>query len=116
MCVGLLAMDPLQANPFKMDTTPVAVISNPSNGLKLDIPQQQSNSRQTPQPQAPPPPSAASESFNSPATTTTPLSIRPPRFPSEDTTLDYAYDNRALTPSPRPEGSRPSQMKGETSF
>lgn len=43
-------------------------------------------------------------------TTTTSLSRR---HPSEDTTLDYAYDNPAMTPSPEAAQLRP---KRESSF
>ncbi|XP_015606614.1 protein grindelwald isoform X1 [Cephus cinctus] len=46
----------------------------------------------------------------SPNTTSTPLSRR---HPSEDTTLDYAYDNPAMTPSP--EAAQP-RTKRESSF
>lgn len=45
-----------------------------------------------------------------PNTTSTPLSRR---HPSEDTTLDYAYDNPAMTPSP--EAVQP-RTKRESSF
>jgi len=42
-----------------------------------------------------------------PATTSTPLSMRP-RYPKEDPTLEYgAYDNPALTPSPVFENNQP---------
>lgn len=46
-----------------------------------------------------PPPAPESEQGcpQSAMTTTTPLSTR---HPSEDNTLEYAYDNPALTPSP----------------
>ncbi|XP_046397898.1 protein grindelwald [Ischnura elegans] len=109
----------------KSDKVGGTVTANPNaNCLKLDlsaaaqasqVQQPQGNSRQTPQPQAPTPTEKAAPSSTpttaggrsdrtdaySPTTTTTPLSTRPPRYPTEDTTLDYAYDNRALTPSPR---------------
>lgn len=45
-----------------------------------------------------------------PNTTTTSLSRR---HPSEDTTLDYAYDNPAMTPSPE---SVQLRTKRESSF
>ncbi|XP_012252810.2 protein grindelwald [Athalia rosae] len=45
-----------------------------------------------------------------PNTTSTPLSRR---HPSEDTTLDYAYDNPAMTPSPE---SQQPRTKRESSF
>ncbi|XP_071451911.1 protein grindelwald [Hetaerina americana] len=121
----------------------------PAHGLKLDmtaagggVAASSGNGRQTPQPQAPPPPerppagtpttaggkSEVTGAYSPTTTASTPLSTRPPRYPSEDTTLDYAYDNRALTPSPRLEGGphpptpfhRPQTMGGvkggETTF
>ncbi|XP_044017758.1 protein grindelwald isoform X1 [Aphidius gifuensis] len=58
--------------------------------------------------------SSSSQETNSsngtPNTTSTPLSKR---HPSEDTTLDYAYDNPAMTPSPETVQSR---SKRESSF
>ncbi|XP_063988060.1 protein grindelwald [Diachasmimorpha longicaudata] len=47
---------------------------------------------------------------STPNTTSTPLSRR---HPSEDTTLDYAYDNPAMTPSPE---TAPAKVKKESSF
>ncbi|XP_015116181.1 protein grindelwald [Diachasma alloeum] len=47
---------------------------------------------------------------STPNTTSTPLSRR---HPSEDTTLDYAYDNPAMTPSPE---TAPAKTKKESSF
>ncbi|XP_015175411.1 PREDICTED: protein grindelwald isoform X2 [Polistes dominula] len=51
-----------------------------------------------------------SNSNSTPNTTSTPLSRR---HPSEDTTLDYAYDNPAMTPSPEAAQLR---TKRESSF
>ncbi|XP_011307162.1 uncharacterized protein grnd [Fopius arisanus] len=47
---------------------------------------------------------------STPNTTSTPLSRR---HPSEDTTLDYAYDNPAMTPSPE---TATAKSKKESSF
>lgn len=55
-------------------------------------------------------PQETNSSGGTPNTTSTPLSKR---HPSEDTTLDYAYDNPAMTPSPETVQTR---SKRESSF
>lgn len=55
----------------------------------------------------PPPSTTTAPPPVTPATTSTPLSVRP-RYPKEDPTLEYgAYDNPALTPSPVFENNQP---------
>lgn len=74
---------------------------NKHNGLKLSMPTISatiSSSQET------------TNSNGTPNTTSTPLSRR---HPSEDTTLDYAYDNPAMTPSPEAAQLR---TKRESSF
>lgn len=53
----------------------------------------------------------SSNGNSTPNTTSTPISRR---FPSEDTTLDFAYDNPAMTPSP--ETIAQAKSKRESSF
>jgi len=73
------------------------------NGLKLAMPtisaavEQESKSN-------------VNSNGTTPETTSTPLSRR---YPSEDTTLDFAYDNPAMTPSPEAAQLR---TKRESSF
>lgn len=55
-------------------------------------------------------PSVSTNGNSTPNTTSTPLSRR---HPTEDKTLDYAYDNPAMTPSP--ESAQP-RTKRESSF
>lgn len=68
--------------------------ANKQNGLKLTIPSisatVETESKSTEN-------SNSTGNSTSPNTTSTPLSRR---HASEDTTLDYAYDNPAMTPSP----------------
>lgn len=72
-----------------------------SAGLKLSMPTISASVSQAP---------SASNDESTPNTTSTPLSRR---HPSEDATLDYAYDNPAMTPSP--EAPQP-RTKRESSF
>jgi len=80
-----------------------ATIVVKENGLKLAMPtisaavEQESKSN-------------ANSNGTTPETTSTPLSRR---YPSEDTTLDFAYDNPAMTPSPEAAQLR---TKRESSF
>ncbi|KAK5645990.1 hypothetical protein RI129_004454 [Pyrocoelia pectoralis] len=50
-------------------------------------------------------PSTATHSEHSPATCTTSISRRP----AEDSALDYAYDNRAMSSSPSPNNTKPHE-------
>ncbi|XP_067005856.1 uncharacterized protein [Anabrus simplex] len=81
-----------------------------ADGLKLDMPSAQA--------QVPVLPRSASPSHCpvTPATTSTPLSR--PRHPSEDATLEYAYDNPALAPSPVLDKDVPQEVpaRKESSF
>ena len=68
----------------------------------------------------PPPSTTTAPPPVTPATTSTPLSMRP-RYPKEDPTLEYgAYDNPALTPSPVFENNQPEttpvSRRQESSF
>ncbi|XP_035736449.1 protein grindelwald-like isoform X2 [Vespa mandarinia] len=74
---------------------------NKQNGLKLSMPTISATVTSS---------QDTSNSNGTPNTTSTPLSRR---HPSEDTTLDYAYDNPAMTPSPEAAQLR---TKRESSF
>lgn len=76
---------------------------NKQNGLKLSMPTISATVVASSQ-------NTTTNSNGTPNTTSTPLSRR---HPSEDTTLDYAYDNPAMTPSPEAAQLR---TKRESSF
>jgi len=81
-----------QANNKNKVQDDVEAGANKQNGLKLTIPSisatVETESKNT---------ENSNGNSTSPNTTSTPLSRR---HASEDTTLDYAYDNPAMTPSP----------------
>ncbi|KAH0951758.1 hypothetical protein HN011_002854 [Eciton burchellii] len=95
------AMKATSKNKVQDDVEATVVVKE--NGLKLAMPtisaavEQESKSN-------------ANSNGTTPETTSTPLSRR---YPSEDTTLDFAYDNPAMTPSPEAAQLR---TKRESSF
>jgi len=85
---------------------------NKQNGLKLTIPSISARVEQESKLENNNSNSSNSNGVNTtPNTTSTPLSRR---HASEDTTLDYAYDNPAMTPSP--EAAQPKTKARESSF
>ncbi|KAK2583344.1 hypothetical protein KPH14_009343 [Odynerus spinipes] len=83
------------------DDVEAAATNAKQNGLKLSMPTISATVAST---------QDTTNSNATPNTTSTPLSRR---HPSEDTTLDYAYDNPAMTPSPEAAQLR---TKRESSF